>query len=195
VIPKPRRVRHTAIDIFNRELDRALHAWTVSDTHLSSAEARALKLAQRLTATDFSGSSVIQQSLRSRLAERSTRFTGKLTLRNRFLLFRQGHALGSLGMAALLVLVFAVGLLSSQHVSATPVLNTLSVSTAQLVQPPISNTMPASYNQDIHPKPVPTPIALPVLAGNSTISPERTPARADSSLGAQFPIITTTISK
>lgn len=194
-MPKPRRVHRATIDIFNRELDRAVHGWTASETDLTSDEVRALSLAQKLAASDFSGGSAIQPALRNRLAQRSTHSKGRMIIRNHLTLFREGHALGGLGMAALLVLVLAFGLLSPQHVSATPVLNTLDASASLLVQPAIPHTRMASHNQGFYPKPVPTPVAMPVLVENSTSSLEGTPARAAPSLGEQFPIITTTISK
>jgi hypothetical protein len=192
---RPVRVRQTPVEIFNREVDRVVRGGADTGNNIPPEEARALKLARDLAAIDFSASSAIRQSLRARFTERSARYPSDITSPHRVLLFRQGHTLAGIGVAALMVLVFVVGLLSPQHVSATPVFTTAAASAALSDQPAVSLTVAVLHNQNFYPKPVPTPMAMSASTVQSTTSPEHTPVRVDQYLGNQFPIITTTISK
>ena len=185
----------TPVDVFNRDLERIIRGGAVPENDLSPEEVRALQLAQNLVTADFSGSSTIRQSLRRRFSERSFRYPTRFINLNSLFLFREGRSLAGFGMAVLLAFFLVFGLLSPQHVSATPAYTTLAASAALPDQPAVSLTVAAAHNQDFYPRPVPTPLAMSASIGQSTTLPERTPVLTDPSLGKQFPIITTTISK
>jgi len=192
---KPVCANQTPVEVFNRELDRIIRGGAVPENDLSSEEARVLQLAQNLVTADFSGSSTIRQSLRRRFSERSSRYPARFSRLNSLFIFREGRSLAGFGMAVLLAFLLVFGLLSPQHVSATPAYTTMAASAVLPDQPAVSLTVAASHNQDFYPRPVPTPLAMSASTGQSTTSPERTPVLTDPSLGNQFPIITTTISK
>jgi hypothetical protein len=192
---KPVYANQTPVEVFNRELDRVIHGGTVPGNDLPPEEARALHLAQNLVTVDFSGSSTIRQSLRRRFSGRSSRYPARFYHLNSLFLFRESRSLAGFSMTVLLAFLLVFGLLSPQHVSATPAYTTMAASAALPGQPAVSLTVVVSHNQDFHPRPVPTPLAISVSTGQSTTLPERTPVLTDPSLGNQFPIITTTVSK
>jgi len=189
---RPVNARQALVDNFNRELEFITRGGAFSENDLPPEDIRALRLAQKLAAVDFSSNSIIQGSLRHRLAERSTHYTTKITGLSRIFLFRQGRAWMSLGVTALLAFILVFGLLSAQQASATPAYHHLAV---QPGMPAVSLTVAASHSQNLVPRPVPTPIALYASPVQPAASPERTPKSTDPFLGSQFPIITTTISK
>jgi hypothetical protein len=192
---KPMRARPTQVEVFNRELDQIIRGGAASGENYSPEEARALQLAQNLVTADFSGGSAIRQSLRRRFSERSSRSCARFFSLSDLFLFREGRSLAGFGMAVLLAFLLVFGLLSPQHVSATPTYPSMAASAALPDQPVVSLTVAASHNQYIYPRPVPTPLAMSASIGQSTTLPERTPVLTDPSLVNQFPIITTTISK
>jgi hypothetical protein len=192
---KPMRANQMPVEVFNRELDRVIRGGTVPRNDLPPEEARVLQLAQNLAANDFSGNSAIQQSLRRRFSERSSRYPARFFSLSSLFLFREVRSLVGFGMAVLLVFLLVFGTLSPQHVSATPTYPSMAASAALPDQPAVSLTMAASHNQDFYPRPVPTPQVMSASIGPSTTLPERTPELTEPSLGNQFPIITTTISK
>jgi hypothetical protein len=192
---KPERTNQTPVEVFNRELDRVIRGGAVPGNDLSPEEARALQLAQKLATLDFSGSSTIRQSLRRRLSEHTSRSPARFSSLYRLFFNREGHSLAGFGVAVLLAFLLVFGLLSPQHVSATPTYSTLPVSAALPDHPAVSLTVSASHNQGFYPRPVPTPLAMSVSTGQSTTSPERTPILTGPSAGNQFPVITTTNSK
>jgi hypothetical protein len=98
-------------------------------------------------------------------------------------------------IAALLAFVWMFGLSTPQHALATPAYTTLAVSVDLWVKPAVSLTIAGAHNQDIYPKPVPTPMAMSGSTSQSINLTVSTPMRNNSTLGQQFPIITTTISK
>jgi hypothetical protein len=183
------------VNDFNRELDRAARGAVNTSDDITPQDERALKLARILATADFSGSSAIRQSLRRSLAERSAPQPILQTRLNRFILFRDGRALAGTGIAVLLVFVWVFGLLAPQRVSATPAYTTLAATGALPGSPSVTFTVAVTHNQDIIPKPVPTPMAISVSTGHSATLPLSTPIRTLLPLGDQFPIVTTTISK
>jgi len=192
---KPVCGKQTPVQVFNRELDRVICGGTITENDLSPAEMRALQLAQNLVKADFSDSSSIRQSLRRRFSEQPSRYPARVSRLSSFFLFREGRSLVGFGMAVLLAFLLVFGVLSPQHVSATPVYPTMAASAALPDQPAVSLTVAAAHCHDFYPRPVPTPLAISPSTGHITTSPERTPVLTDPSLGNQFPIITTTISK
>ena len=192
---KPMRARPTKVEVFNRELDQIIRGGAASGEYYSPEEARALQLAQNLATADFSGGSAIRQSLRRRFSERSSRSCPRFFSLSNLLLFREGRSLAGFGIAVLLAFLLVFGLLSPQHVSATPTYPAMAASAVLPDQPAVSFTVAASHNQDFIPRPVPTPLAMSAYSGQSTTLPERTPVLTGSSVVNQFPIITTTISK
>jgi hypothetical protein len=192
---KPVRSNQTPVEVFNREVDQVIHGGAVPGNDLPPEEARALQLVQNLVTADFSGSSNIRQSLRRRFSERSSRYPARFSRLNSLFLFGESRSLAGFGMTVLLGFLLVFGLLSPQHVSATPSYTTMAASAALPDQPAVSLTVAVSHNQDFHPRPVPTPLAMSASTGQSSTLPERTPVLTDPSLGNQFPIITTTISK
>ena len=189
---KPVNARQALVENFNRELERIVRGGTPPQENRSPEETHALRLAQKLAAVDFSRGSPIQQSLRRRLSERSIQYTSKITGINRIFFFHQGRALVGLGVTALLAFILIFGLVSPQQTSATPAYD---LPAAQPGMPVVSLTVAASHSQHLSPRPVPTPMALSVTAGQPVNSPKRTPVTLNPFLGSQFPIITTTISK
>ena len=117
---KSMRARPTQVEVFNRELDQIIRGGAVSGENHSPDEARALQLAQNLAMTDFSDGSAIQQSLRRRFSEHSSRSHARFYSLSNLLLFREGRSLAGFGIAVLLAFLLVFGLLSPQHVSATP---------------------------------------------------------------------------
>jgi hypothetical protein len=192
---KPQHARLTQVEVFNQELDQIIRGAAASGENYSPEEARALQLAQNLVTVDFSGGSAIRQSLRRKFSERSTRSCAGFFNLSNLLLFREGRSLAGFGMAVLLAFLLVFGLLSPQHVSATPAYPTIPASAALPGQPAVSLKVAASHNQDFYPRPVPIPLAMSASTGQSTTLPERTPVLMSPSLVNQFPIITTTISK
>jgi hypothetical protein len=192
---KPACTNQTLVEVFNREVDRVIRGGTDSGNDLPPEEVGALQLAQNLATVDFSGSSTMRQLLRRRFSERTSQYPARFSHLNSHFLFREGRSLAGFGMTVLLALLLVFRVLSPQHVSATPANTTRAASAALPNQPAVSLTVAASQNQDFYPRPVPTPLAMSASPGQPTTLPERTPVLTDPSLGNQFPIITTTISK
>jgi hypothetical protein len=192
---KPARANQTPVEVFNQEVDRVIRGGEVTGNDLPPEELRALQLAQNLITADFSVSSTMRQLLRRRFSERTSQYPARFSHLNSLFLYREGRSLAGFGLAVLLAFLFVFGLLSPQHVSATPAYPNIAASAILPDQPAVSLTVAASHNKDFYPKPVPTPLAMSASTGQLTTLPERTPVLTDPSLGNQFPIITTTISK
>jgi len=192
---KHSRIRQTPVESFNHELDRLIRGGEVSRDDFSPEDQRALKLAQYLVTTDFSANSAIQQPLRRRLAECSTRYPVLNNGLKRFILFRDGRTLAWTGIAVLLLFAWTFGLIAPQHASATPAYTTVAASAILPEKSTGPLTVAVSHNHDLFPKPVPTPVAMSASAVHSATQPVRTPLRVNLRLGNQFPIVTTTNSK
>jgi hypothetical protein len=192
---KLKRVQPMNVDVFNQELDRALQGGEVLGNNIPHDDERALKLAQYMAGIDFSESSTIQHSLRLTLSEHFIHYPRRNSFVNRVRYFHEGRALAGVGTVVLLVFIILYGLLSPQQVTATPIYNIQTASAALPMQSAISLTSSVSHSQEIYPRPVPTPIAMPAYTTLSSTMPESTPVQTDPPLGTQFPIITTTISK
>jgi hypothetical protein len=188
-------VQPTKVDVFNHELDRVLQGGEVLGNNTPRDDERALKLAQYMAGIDFSDSSTIQRSLRRTLSERFIQYPRRNSFANRVRYFHEGRALAGISTVVLLVFVILYGLFPPHHVTATPIYDMLTTSAALPMQSAISLTSSASHSQEIYPRPVPTPIAMPTDTTLSSTMPESTPVQAGLSLGTQFPIITTTTSK
>jgi len=183
------------VEAFNRELERIARGGAVNSDLLTPEDQNALNLAQRLTVTDFSGSSGIRQSLRHRLVARVARYPVRDTGLRWFVSFRDGRTLAGTGIAILLVIVWAFGFLPPQHASTTPALITAAASSVLPGKPAASLTVAVTHNQGFIPKPVPTPMPMTTSASQSPVLPASTPNRTNFPLGSQFAIVTTTISK
>jgi hypothetical protein len=191
---KPVPVRQSSIEVFNRELDRFLRGGAISEGNFPSEDARDLELAQKLAGLDFSANTTIRKSLRHKFSERSAHYPGKLASFHRIFVCFEGRTRTGIAVATLMVFVLIFRMLGQPHVSAYPAYHTLTASAALPGQQVIPLTVTTSHNQEIYPRPVPTPMA--VSASNLPVIwlPECTPG-VDPSLGTQLPILTTTISK
>jgi hypothetical protein len=185
--------RQRLVDLFNREVEKALRGYPISAEDLPPEEAPALELAQRLSATDFSNQSRVQQSLRRRFSKRTSTVPGRIAILTQRYLFRDGRALLGIGVVAFLICVLAFGLVISHNISATPAYHILDTSAAMYELPAVSLTAAVAHNPSLQPQPVPTPMAISAFIPPT--SPERTPALTGTSSGNQYPAITTTTSK
>jgi hypothetical protein len=185
----------TPVEVFNRELERLVRGGVVIEDDLTPDDQRALDVAQNLAVIDFSRKSAVRQILRRHLAERSLRYANRSAGFNRYLRTLDGRVLAGTLIAALLAFVWMFGLSTPRYALATPAYTTMAVSADLWVKPAVSLTIAAAHNQDIYPKPVPTPMAMSGSTSQSINLTVSTPMRNNSSLGQQFPIITTTISK
>lgn len=180
---------------FNRELDRAARGDAPARDDLTPEDQSALQLAQRLAITDLSGSSLIQQSLRRRLAERAIRHPIRDGSLRRFFWLRNGRTLAGAGVVVLLTFIWIFRFLSPQNVSATPAYLPMAASRDLSVKPAASLTVAIAHSPNLIPQPVPTPMAINVPVAQSSSLLVGTPARTNIPLGSQFPIVTTIVSK
>jgi hypothetical protein len=194
-LDKKERLSQAPVDNFNHELDRILQGGTASEQQFPTEELNALKLALKLARADFSNSSTIRQSLRKKISERSwEKPYSTAQFRYKFMI-NEWRALAGIGVVLLVAFSILFGLLSPERVPGTPAAYTLPASPGSHELPATSLTAAVSPSHVFYPKPVPTPVAMPLAAGQSTTSPARTPAQDDPSLGSQLPVITTTITK
>jgi hypothetical protein len=183
------------VEAFNREVERVAKGGEVTNDLITPEDKSALKLAKRLTVTDFSGSSTIRQSLRCRLVERAARYPVRDAGLRRFVSFRDGRTLAGTGIAILLIFVWAFGFLPPQHASATPAFITAEASSVLPGKPAASLTVAVTHNRGFIPKPAPTPMTISVSTAQSPVLPVRTPNRTNFPLGSPFPIVTIIILK